>query len=134
MSLDPYAIGGAFAAVIGAAATAVRSITKNFLAAGAAKDERFLGALEQSQARNEKFLGNHMSGNTRALESVATNLAVLNEHTDRLHDDNIEAARLLLSADKHVTRKVEEQNMVTTKKLAKANTERIAKLEAKDEE
>jgi hypothetical protein len=36
-------------------------------------------ALERIQARQEKFLGNHMSGNTRAMESVAAQLKALTD-------------------------------------------------------
>lgn len=135
-NFDPYAIAAAFATVIGAAATAVRSVTKNFLTAGAAKDERFLKAMDDSQGRNEKFLGNHMSGNTAALKSVAVSLngvvtavGVLGEKTDRLHDDNVEQARVLKNADIDVTRKTEEQDLGATKVIAKANTKRIQVLE-----
>lgn len=48
------------------------------------------------------FVGNHMSsvtaaqGNTaEAISEVADVLTLLNERVDRLHDDNIETARIL---------------------------------------
>jgi hypothetical protein len=40
-------------------------------------DEKHTLAIEKMQERQEKFLGNHMSGNTRALENVARKLESL---------------------------------------------------------
>jgi hypothetical protein len=38
-------------------------------------------------ADNQKFLGNHMSTNTRAMQDVAVNLASLNVKADDIRDD-----------------------------------------------
>lgn len=49
----------------------------------AAAEERHVLAVERVEARQEKFLGNHMSGNTRAMERVADKLEAL---TDEVAD------------------------------------------------
>lgn len=87
-------------------------------------DERHEAAILALQQRNETFLGNHLSANTRALSSVESALAGVVKTVEQLHKDNLRAAEVLKHADQHSTRKVEEQNM-------SALSKRLSDLEAK---
>ncbi len=63
------------------------------------------------------FLSNHMSNISSSLESTAANLNTLNERVDRLHDDNVAAAREVIEA----ARLVRESNFRSMGALREAS-------------
>lgn len=62
-----------------------------------------LDALAKQRGEFTTFLENHMSANTEVLAQVVDGMR-------ELHNDNLEAKKVLKHADKNVTRKVAEQN------------------------
>lgn len=64
---------GALTAVL----AALGGVVKLVLDALAKQDERHNAAMEAMQKRNETFLGNHMSGNTKALNDLTEVIAQL---------------------------------------------------------
>jgi hypothetical protein len=75
--MDEYtAIAGGLSLVgIGALVTLV----KWFLKREKEKDAAFLGHIEKKDEQFTTFLGNHMSGNTKAMQEVAAELRSLRE-------------------------------------------------------
>jgi hypothetical protein len=57
--------------------------------------DQHTAAIDAMQARQETFLGNHMSGNTRALNDLVTVTGELVDSVNTLHDDNLETAAVL---------------------------------------
>jgi hypothetical protein len=49
---------------------------------------------------NQKFLSNHMSGVTAVLGGLVTQVSLLGEKVDRLHDDNVETQNRLAASAK----------------------------------
>lgn len=77
-----------YAAMLAALATvlgALGGVVKLVLNAMSEQDARHDENIRTYQERQEKFLGNHMSGNTRALERVANQLEALNAEAERAH-------------------------------------------------
>ncbi len=70
---------GALAAVLAALGGVLKLVLDHLARSNAAHQE----ALEEMQARQEKFLGNHMSGNTKALEALTF---VVSELVDTVHE------------------------------------------------
>lgn len=77
---------GAVAAVLAALGGVLKLVLDHLGRA----DARHEAALEQIQARQEKFLGNHMSGNTKALADLTE---VISELVDAVHERNDEDAK-----------------------------------------
>lgn len=73
----------AVTAVLGALAGVVKIV----LDAMAKQDDKHTAAIEAMQARQEKFLGNHMSGNTKALNDLTEVIAQLVEEVHNGRDE-----------------------------------------------
>lgn len=82
-------------------------------------DEAHTAAIHTMQERQENFLSNHLSKNTNTIENLTVVSSELVKGVQKLHDDNIATAALLVreniitaatleDADEHVVRKVEE--------------------------
>lgn len=70
-------------AALAAVLAALGGVVKLVLDAMARQDDRHSKAMDQMAQRQEKFLGNHMSGITRALEDVAKEMhRLVNEATE----------------------------------------------------
>lgn len=77
--MDATVLIGGMTAVLGALAGVVKLV----LDAQKATEERHIAANASQEERFEKFIGNHMSLNTRALERVADRLENIERKVDR---------------------------------------------------
>lgn len=77
--MDATVLIGGMTAVLGALAGVVKLV----LDAQKATEERHIEANARQEERFEKFIGNHMSLNTRAMERVADRLENIERKVDR---------------------------------------------------
>lgn len=64
---------------------------------------RFLRHIEEKDDAFTKFLGNHMSKSTAALDNVAAATREMLNGVEQLHEDNLATARQLLETNTKVT-------------------------------